>query len=151
MRAEARESGLLSLLNHFLMSAVPTNQDAIASPKTHVNSPRRAGDEDEHNHTHWVSRAAFPLVSAALFVTQIALGFVGLMVLLIFFYLPAWEAYRFKDFFYLGFISLFTLVCTTESAMESQKGVVFFAIFNSLLVFQYAKLKIGSFKRIAYG
>lgn len=30
---------------------------------------------DDHGNSHWVSRAAFPLVSAALFVTQLALGF----------------------------------------------------------------------------
>lgn len=75
MRAEAREAGLLSLLNQFLMSALPTNQDVIASTEPYGDSQRRPGDGDGHTHTHWVSRAAFPLVSAALFVTQIALGF----------------------------------------------------------------------------
>ena len=37
--------------------------------------PVVAPDEDDHGNTHWVSRSAFSLISAALFTTQVALGF----------------------------------------------------------------------------
>ncbi|MGL4401537.1 MAG: fatty acid desaturase family protein [Luteolibacter sp.] len=37
--------------------------------------PVVAPDDDEHGNTHWVTRAAFPLISAGLAISQIALGF----------------------------------------------------------------------------
>lgn len=50
------------------MNSPTTSDSDIVLP---VVSP----PEDNHGNTHWVSRAAFPLVSASLFVSQIALGF----------------------------------------------------------------------------
>ena len=50
----------------------------MSSPTTHENDqvpPVVAPDRDDHANTHWASRAAFPIISAALMVTQIALGF----------------------------------------------------------------------------
>lgn len=83
--------------------------------------------------------------------TQIGLGIVGLMMLLICLYFPIWTALRHKNYFYLGFMLIFTLVSATESVLESQKGIVFFAIFNSMLVFPYSKLSMTSLKKLAYG
>ncbi len=37
--------------------------------------PVVAADQDEHGNTHWVSQAAFSLISAALMLSQVALGF----------------------------------------------------------------------------
>ncbi len=34
-----------------------------------------APDEDDHGNTHWVTRAAFPLISASLTASQVAIGF----------------------------------------------------------------------------
>lgn len=45
----------------------PTSSNAIASPAENA--------DDEHGNTHWVSRAAFSLIGAALVVSQIAIGF----------------------------------------------------------------------------
>ncbi len=83
--------------------------------------------------------------------TQIGLGAIGLTLLLICLYVPAWIAYQQNNFFYLAFSMVFSLVCITESTLESQKGIVFFSVFNSLLVFQYAKLNMLSTKRLTYG
>ncbi len=47
------------------------------SPSTFENDlvpPVVAAAEDDHGNTHWVTRAAFPLLSASLTVSQIALG-----------------------------------------------------------------------------
>ncbi|MBY0433066.1 MAG: O-antigen ligase family protein [Cyclobacteriaceae bacterium] len=82
--------------------------------------------------------------------TQIALGLAGLVTLLFCLYYPAWVAFHHKDTLYLGFITLFTMACLTESVLESQKGIVFFAIFNSLLFFPYSKLPAVSSKKILY-
>ena len=83
--------------------------------------------------------------------TQIGLGFTGLASLLMCFYFPGWFAYRAKNYFYLVFLLLFTMVCSTESALESQKGIVFFSIFNSLLVFQYFNPVTIPLKKPGYG
>jgi len=56
------------------MNHLPTNRMTFASPKVTVNSIANALDADEHTHSHWVSRAAFPLIVFALVVTQVALG-----------------------------------------------------------------------------
>ena len=52
----------------------------MSSPTTFQNEhelvpPVVAPDEDDHGNTHWVSRAAFSIISAALIVTQVAAGF----------------------------------------------------------------------------
>jgi succinate-acetate transporter protein len=70
---------------------------------------------------------------------QVGLGLSGLLCLIACLALPAWSAYRQRNFMYLSFLFLFVIVCMTESALESQKGIVFFTIFNSILVFQYNK------------
>jgi len=69
--------------------------------------------------------------------TMLGLGLIGLLLLLACFALPAYHAYRHSDFLYLAFICLFVFLCLTESVLELQKGIVFFSIFNSLLIFQY--------------
>lgn len=46
--------------------------DAIAAPAAHISQQH---DDEEHVHTHWVSRAAFPLIGAGLVGSQVALGF----------------------------------------------------------------------------
>lgn len=70
--------------------------------------------------------------------TMLGLGLIGLVSLLLCFGLPLYAACLKKDFFYLSFLGLIAFVCLTETILELQKGIVFFAIFNSLLVFQYA-------------
>jgi len=57
-------------MNHRL-----TNPASLTSPEVSVDSILNANEADEHGHTHWVSRAAFPLIVAALILTQTAVGF----------------------------------------------------------------------------
>lgn len=68
--------------------------------------------------------------------TMLGLGLIGLISLIACLAVPALDAYHHKDFLYLAFISLFAFLCLTESVLELQKGIVFFSIFNSLLIFQ---------------
>jgi O-antigen ligase len=82
---------------------------------------------------------------------QIALGLSGLLCLLACLALPAWVAYRQRQFMYLCFLFLFVIVCLTESALESQKGIVFFTIFSSILVFHYNKLVPAVAGKLVYG
>jgi hypothetical protein len=73
--------------------------------------------------------------------TWLALGIVGLFTLMIVLVVPMYFAYRRKYFLTSAFISLFLLVCLTESALEVQKGIVFFALFGSLFLFQQKGLQ----------
>jgi O-antigen ligase len=69
--------------------------------------------------------------------TFIGLGLIGLLALLATFLFPAFIALRKRYYLLLGFIVLFSAACLTESMLCTQKGVVFFAFFNSLLLFHY--------------
>ena len=80
--------------------------------------------------------------------TLIGLGGVGFISLLSCLFLPAFFISGSGTYLYLGFIAIFFLLCLTESALEFQKGIAFFSIFNSLLVFQYCNFRLST-KRIS--
>ena len=56
------------------MNHLPTNRVTLPSPEVSVDANPKVLDADEHIHTHWASRAAFPIIVSALVVTQVALG-----------------------------------------------------------------------------
>jgi fatty acid desaturase len=45
------------------------------SPQEQIDSAPAPFDDDSHVHSHWASRAAFPLIVAGLVLSQVALGF----------------------------------------------------------------------------
>jgi O-antigen ligase len=61
-------------------------------------------------------------------------GFVGLLLLVLNFVAPMYFAWRQRDYLYLVFAFLCGSICLTESAFELQKGIVFYALINSLLL-----------------
>ena len=65
--------------------------------------------------------------------TTIDLGIVGLILLMIGPVRATLDALSDKKNLYLVFISIFLLSCLTESMLERQRGVIFFAFFNSFL------------------
>jgi O-antigen ligase len=65
--------------------------------------------------------------------TAIGLGIPGLLVLLASFFVSLRYAYKHKKIIYFIFILLFFISCMTESMLERQSGVVFYAFFNSFL------------------
>ena len=65
--------------------------------------------------------------------TMIALGIIGLIVLLLNFILPALESIDNKDYLYLFFLILLAFNFLFESMLETQAGVVFYAFFNTYL------------------
>lgn len=71
--------------------------------------------------------------------STLALGIFGLLSLLACLLAGIRYAYRNKSWLYMIFICLFTLSCMTESMLEVNKGIVFFAFFNSLLAFHLVK------------
>lgn len=67
--------------------------------------------------------------------TAIGLGIPGVLLLLASFLIPLLYGWRNKQSIYVIFIMLFMISCMTESMLERQNGVVFYAFFNSLLFF----------------
>ena len=65
--------------------------------------------------------------------TAVVLGIPGLLVLLTCFIIPLLDAYRYNHILYAVFILLFIISCLTESMLERQSGIVFYAFFNSFL------------------
>lgn len=68
---------------------------------------------------------------------EIAVG-LGLIGLLVFLFAPVYairEALHTKNALFLIFIGMFIVSCITESMLERQAGIAFFAFFNSLLFF----------------
>jgi O-antigen ligase len=64
--------------------------------------------------------------------TYIALGAIGLLTLLAAFITPLWMFFRLRDFALCAGMLAFMIVCLTESALELQKGIVFFSLAVSL-------------------
>jgi hypothetical protein len=68
--------------------------------------------------------------------TLIGSGIIGLTLLISLMAVSLFYALVRQDYLYATFIFLFVLLCITETALQLQKGVVFFAIFFSLLAFK---------------
>lgn len=79
--------------------------------------------------------------------TLLGLGALGLSTLIICFVWPTYISYQTGNFLYRGFIFLFAVLCITETAMELQKGIVFYSLFGSLILFQYNPVQQASFNK----
>jgi O-antigen ligase len=78
--------------------------------------------------------------------TWIANGIPALLVLVLCYYLPARWAWTKNDLLLVGFQFLFALVCFTESALELQKGIAFYALFSGVLFFHRQSFQTISVK-----
>lgn len=65
----------------------------------------------------------------------LGVGLIGMIVFLVSLIYPFLIAYRDKNKLYMYFVFLFSLCFLTESLLERQHGVMFFAFFNSLFAF----------------
>ncbi len=67
--------------------------------------------------------------------TFIALGLTGFLLLVLSIIIPCLLALRNKNWTYFGFLILIIINLLTESMLERQMGILFFAFFNSLLYY----------------
>jgi O-antigen ligase len=67
--------------------------------------------------------------------TLIGSGILGLTMLVALILCSLYFAFLKRDYLYGAFIFLFILICITETALQLQKGIIFFAIFYSMLAF----------------
>jgi len=84
--------------------------------------------------------------------TLIGLGLLGLTLLLGLIMLAFHFALAQRNYLFVAFILLFCLLCTTETALELQKGIVFFALFFSLQAFSQTPFGVTSptIKRVEF-
>ncbi|WP_299455630.1 O-antigen ligase [uncultured Microscilla sp.] len=64
------------------------------------------------------------------------LGLIGFTLLMLSFILPIIKAVKHKKGLYLAFITLFMLCGTTESLINANKGIIFFAFFSCIFAFK---------------
>lgn len=69
--------------------------------------------------------------------TSLGSGVIGLLCLLFVLGYPSINAFREKNYLYLCFIFLFAMCCLTESLLERQQGVMFYAFFNAILFYNF--------------
>lgn len=69
--------------------------------------------------------------------TFVELGLLGIAALLLCFYLPAYRAFQHNPLHFM-FILLFGLMCLSETMLARQKGIVFFALFQSLFLITHS-------------
>mgnify|MGYP003575616239 CR=1 FL=1 len=65
-------------------------------------------------------------------------GVVALVVFVLYLLMPLVKAWCNADYLMMAFTFLFGSLCFTETALELQKGIVFFIIVHSILAFQAA-------------
>ena len=70
--------------------------------------------------------------------TAIDIGLVGLLYMILCFILPLIYAIRKKQFIYGAFLCILLLNIVVESMFEQQAGTLFYGVFNSLLMFNFA-------------
>lgn len=73
--------------------------------------------------------------------TTVAFGIPGLILLLGVLIICLANALKFHNTLYVIFLILFIFSCLTESLLERQNGVVFYALFNSLFLFHSLEKK----------
>lgn len=66
----------------------------------------------------------------------VSLGLIGFIVLLLHIFVPMWHAVRTKDVIYALFLMIIVINFLTESMLETQAGVLFYAFFTSVLCFR---------------
>ncbi len=70
-------------------------------------------------------------------------GIIGVIIFILSLIFPFVTAYKDKNKLYLCFLFLVSLCFLTESLLERQQGVMFFAFFNALLAFQINKNQLA--------
>ncbi len=69
-------------------------------------------------------------------------GLFGLLLLMSLLGFPLWWAFKQEKYLYLAFLLLIILVGLTESLLSRQAGVVFYAFFNTLFLFETSLIKL---------
>ena len=72
--------------------------------------------------------------------SAIAFGVIGLIIFLFSIFYPLREILQGRNYLYAGFLFIIVVNFLTESVLETQAGVVFYALFNSFLYFNHRNI-----------
>jgi len=78
--------------------------------------------------------------------TMVGSGMIGLAIFMTLIAYSIYFAAIQHNYLFMAFMVLFSFLCTTESALELQKGIAFFAIFFSLLAFTANPIQLRALK-----
>ncbi|TAH27056.1 MAG: hypothetical protein EAZ07_02145 [Cytophagales bacterium] len=70
----------------------------------------------------------------------VTLGTLGLILWLAILLIPLWLSLKYNQYLYIEFIFIFASCSFTESMLNAQKGVIFYALFNTLFFVQITKV-----------
>lgn len=76
--------------------------------------------------------------------TTVALGILGLLALIIFYGVPLYKSLVEKQYMFSVVLAFFILSSLTESLLETQCSVIFFALFSTLMSLQMVKKTFNS-------
>jgi len=81
--------------------------------------------------------------------TMVGSGIIGLGIFMALISYSIYFAAIQHNYLFMAFMVLFSFLCTTESALELQKGIAFFAIFFSLLAFTAKPIQLRDLKPLS--
>jgi len=114
------KAGLKLAWEHFLTGAGTGDVKDVLMAEYEKNGMKAASEQRLNAHNQYLQ-------------TTIALGVIGLLILILILLLPALQAYRQNNFPYFVFLILLGFNLLFESMLETQAGVVFYAFFNVVL------------------
>ena len=71
----------------------------------------------------------------------VTLGIIGFLLLLVTIFFPLVHAFKTSNYLYAAFLLIIIFNFISESMLERQAGVMFYAFFNSLLCFRKPEIK----------
>lgn len=114
------QAGLRLAWEHFLTGAGTGDVKDVLMAEYEKKGMKAASEQRLNAHNQYLQ-------------TTVALGVIGLLVLILILLLPALQAYRQNNFPYFVFLVLLGFNLLFESMLETQAGVVFYAFFNVVL------------------
>lgn len=107
-------------VNPFLGTGMSDVEDVIKSTSRKYNISNSLGSFDPHNQFLFI---------------LLGLGALGLTIFVALIIFSIYRGFLLRDYLFVIFLFLFTSLCFTETVLERQKGIIFFAIFFSIQAF----------------
>lgn len=114
-------------VNPFLGTGMSDVEDVIRSTSREYNISNSLGSFDPHNQFLFI---------------LLGLGALGLTIFIALIIFSIYRGLILRDYLFVIFLFLFTSLCFTETVLERQKGIIFFAIFFSLQAFSATDNKV---------
>lgn len=107
-------------VNPFLGIGMSAVEDVIKNTSRKYNISNSLGSFDPHNQFLFI---------------LLGLGALGLTIFIVLIIFSIYRGFLLRDYLFVIFLFLFTSLCFTETVLERQKGIIFFAIFFSIQAF----------------